>query len=152
LSSLRFTGNPFGVALGHTIESVPLATLVLLAALRNFDRELERAAASLGAGPLRTLFRVTLPILGAATITAALFAFMHSFNELLVALFVGGITATTLPKRMWESLQDFEPTITAVSTLLVFFAVAVLIALQALQRRERALTKTAAIAAGGGGV
>jgi len=130
---LNIYGNPVAVSLGHVIEAAPLATLVLVATLRNFDPNLERAAASLGAGPIRTLFRVTIPVLAAATITAGLFAFMHSFNELLIALFVGGITATTLPKRMWESLQDFEPTITAVSTLLVIFAVLVFVALRALR-------------------
>ena len=126
-------GNPLAVSLGHVIEAAPLATLVLVATLRNLDPNLERAAASLGAGPIRTLFRVTLPVLAAATATAGLFAFMHSFNELLIALFVGGITATTLPKRMWESLQDFEPTITAVSTLLILFAVVVFAVLRALR-------------------
>jgi putative spermidine/putrescine transport system permease protein len=130
---LDIYGNPVAVALGHVIEAAPLATLVLLATLRNLDPNLEKAAASLGAGPLRTLFRVTLPVLAAATVTAGLFAFMHSFNELLIALFVGGISATTLPKRMWESLQDFEPTITAVSTLLIVFAVLVFVALRALR-------------------
>ncbi|MGH7969787.1 MAG: ABC transporter permease, partial [Limisphaerales bacterium] len=130
---LGLYGNPLAVSLGHVIEAAPLATLVLLATLRNFDPNLERAAASLGAGPIRTLFRVTLPVVAAGTVTAGLFAFMHSFNELLIALFVGGITATTLPKRMWESLQDFEPTITAVSTLLIAFAVLVFMALRALR-------------------
>jgi putative spermidine/putrescine transport system permease protein len=130
---LNIYGNPLAVSLGHVIEAAPLATLVLLATLRNLDPNLERAAASLGAGPIRTLFRVTLPVLAAATATAGLFAFMHSFNELLIALFVGGISATTLPKRMWESLQDFEPTITAVSTLLILFAVLVFVVLRALR-------------------
>jgi putative spermidine/putrescine transport system permease protein len=136
-TSLNFTGNILSVALADVTEALPLATLVMLAALRNFDLDLERAAASLGASPLRTIFKVTLPVLAAATATAALFAFMQSFNELLMALFVGGIRAATVSKQMWESLQDFEPTLTAVSMLLVGFAVLVFIALQVVQRRDR---------------
>lgn len=136
-SKFNFTGNVFSVALGDTIEALPLATLVMLAALRNFDPAIERAAASLGAGPIRTVFKVTLPILAAATATAALFAFMHSFNSLLMAMFVGGINATTLSKQMWESLADFEPTITAVSMLMVGFGLLVFIGLRLLQRRDR---------------
>jgi putative spermidine/putrescine transport system permease protein len=136
-SKFNFTGNILSVALGDTIEALPLATLVMLAALRNFDPAIERAAASLGAGPLRTICKVTLPILAAATATAALFAFMHSFNALLMALFVGGISATTLSKQMWQSLDDYEPTITAVSMLMIGFALVVFVGLRVLQRRDR---------------
>lgn len=136
-SGLKFTGNVLSVALGDIIEALPLATLVMLAALRNFDPDLERAAASLGAGPVRTIFKVTLPVLAAASATAALFAFMHSFNALLMALFVGGIDARTLPKLMWESLADYEPTLTAVSMLMIGFALLVFVGLRALQRRDR---------------
>jgi putative spermidine/putrescine transport system permease protein len=136
-SKFNFTGNILSVALGDTIEALPLAILVMLAALRNFDPAIERAAASLGAGPLRTVCKVTLPILAAATATAALFAFMHSFNALLMALFVGGINATTLSKQMWQSLDDYEPTITAVSMLMIGFALVVFVGLRVLQRRDR---------------
>lgn len=136
-SKFNFTGNVFAVAFGDTVEALPLATLVMLAALRNFDPAIERAAASLGAGPLRTVFKVTLPILAAATATAALFAFMHSFNALLMALFVGGIQATTLSKQMWQSLQDYEPTITAVSMMMIGFALIVFLGLRLLQKRDR---------------
>jgi ABC-type spermidine/putrescine transport system permease subunit II len=116
------------------ILALPIATVVLTAALRNFDRNVERAATSLGAGPLRTVWRVTLPILATAVFTAGLFAFLQSFDELLIALFVSGINAGTLPKKMWESLQELDPTIAAVSTLLVTFSIAVLGASFALQR------------------
>lgn len=133
-SQLRLTGSIWGVALGHTIGSLPLATVVLVAALHNFDRNLERAALSLGTSPLRTILRVTLPILSTAVFTGAFFAFLHSFDEVLIALFVSGISARTLPKKMWESLQEINPTITAVSTLLVIFAVSALTILYVVQR------------------
>jgi putative spermidine/putrescine transport system permease protein len=133
LGKLNLNYTVAGVALGHMILALPMATVVLTASLRNFDRSLERAAASLAAGPLRVLRRITLPILATAVFTAALFAFLQSFDELLIALFVSGIDAGTLPKKMWESLQELDPTIAAVSTLLVAFSIAVLGALFALQ-------------------
>jgi putative spermidine/putrescine transport system permease protein len=136
-SKFSFTGNIYAVAVGDSVEALPLATLVMLAALRNFDPAIERAAASLGAGPLRTIFKVTLPILAAATATAALFAFMHSFNSLLMAMFVGGINATTLSKQMWQSLDDYEPTITAVSMMMIGLALIAFLGLRMLQRRDR---------------
>ena len=134
LGKMNLNYTVLGVALGHMILALPIATVVLTAALRNFDRNVERAATSLGAGPLRTVWRVTLPILATAVFTAGLFAFLQSFDELLIALFVSGINAGTLPKKMWESLQELDPTIAAVSTLLVTFSIAVLGASFALQR------------------
>jgi putative spermidine/putrescine transport system permease protein len=133
-SGLGLTGTIWGVALGHTIGALPLAVVVLVAALQTFDRNLERAAQSLGTGPFRTTIRVTLPILSTAVFTAALFAFLHSFDELLIALFVSGIGARTLPKKMWESLQEINPTISAVSTLLVLFTAVSLLTLHILRR------------------
>ena len=134
LGQLNLNYTVLGVALGHMILAMPMATVVLTAALRNFDRNVERAATSLGAGPLRTIWRVTLPILATAMFTAGLFAFLQSFDELLIALFVSGINASTLPKKMWESLQELDPTIAAVSTLLVTFSIGILGASFLLQR------------------
>jgi putative spermidine/putrescine transport system permease protein len=134
LSGLRLTHTVMGVVLGHTVIALPIAIVVLAAALRNFDRNIERAAISLGASPIRTVLRVTLPVLSTAMWTAALLAFLQSFDELLIALFVSGIDARTLPKKMWESLQELDPTIAAASTLLVTLAVGVLLLLAAVQR------------------
>lgn len=134
LSDLGLTGTRLGVVLGHTIGSLPISIVVLVSALRNFDTNLEKASLSLGAGPIRTVVRVTMPVLKGAMLTAAFFAFLHSFDELLVALFVSGIDAGTLPKKMWESLQEINPTITAVSTLLILFTVVGLAVLQIVQR------------------
>jgi ABC-type spermidine/putrescine transport system permease subunit I len=133
-TNLGLTGTVWGVAMGHTIGALPLAIVVLLAALRNFDRNLERAALSLGASPFWTALRVTLPVLKTAVFTAAFFSFLHSFDELLIALFVSRISARTLPKKMWESLQEINPTIAAVSTLLVVFTIVALLTLNLAQR------------------
>jgi putative spermidine/putrescine transport system permease protein len=148
LSKAQLTHTVIGVSLGHLILAMPMATVVLTAALRNFDRSLERAAISLGSSPFRTTFRVTLPILSTALFTAALFAFLQSFDELLIALFVSGIDAGTLPKKMWESLQELDPTIAAVSTLLVTFSIGALSALYLVQRLGRRHGRSATLGAG----
>jgi len=137
LNQLNLTYTVLGVAMGHTIVSLPIALVVLVAALRNFDRNLERAAISLGSSPFRTTLRITLPLLSTAVFTAGLFAFLNSFDELLIALFVSGVNAGTLPKKMWESLQELDPTIAAVSTLLVLFVIATMGALALVQRQGR---------------
>lgn len=138
LSRMGLTGTVAGVAIGHVIGCLPLATVVLVAALRNFDRSLERASLSLGAGPLRTARLVILPVVGTATFTAAFFAFLHSFDELLLSLFVSGVHARTLPKKMWESLEEINPIITAVSALLILVSiVVVLVTTLARQRAEK---------------
>jgi putative spermidine/putrescine transport system permease protein len=140
LSKLGLTYTVLGVALGHMILALPMATVVLSAGLRNFDRSLERAAISLGASPVRTTVRVTLPIISTTVFTAALFAFLQSFEELLIALFVSGIDAGTLPKKMWESLQELDPTIAAVSTLLVTFSISALAAMFLVHRLAKRRT------------
>ena len=133
LSKVGLVGTTVGVTLGHMVGALPLSTVVLTSALRNFDRNLERAALSLGAGPVRTTVKIVLPTVGAAVWTSAFFAFLHSFDELIVALFVSGIRARTLPKKMWDSLQEIEPTIAAVSTLLVLFTIVLLVAVHFLR-------------------
>lgn len=133
LSKVGLVGTTIGVTLGHMVGALPLATVVLTSALRNFDRNLERASLSLGVGPVRTTVKIVLPTVGAAVWTSAFFAFLHSFDELIVALFVSGIRARTLPKKMWDSLQEIEPTIAAVSTLLVLFTIVLLVAVHFLR-------------------
>jgi putative spermidine/putrescine transport system permease protein len=101
------------------VLSIPVAFLVIAAALKGFDRNLERAAMSAGAGPLRTFFWVTLPVLRPGILVGALFAFLHSFNEAVVAIFIAGRDASTLPKKMFESIRlESDPVIAVVSTLL----------------------------------
>ena len=133
MSKVGLVGTTVGVTLGHMVGALPLATVVLTSALRNFDRNLERASLSLGVGPVRTTVKIVLPTVGAAVWTSAFFAFLHSFDELIIALFVSGIRARTLPKKMWDSLQEIEPTIAAVSTLLVLFTIVLLVAVHFLR-------------------
>ena len=119
LSLASLTGTYMGMVIAHSVLAVPVAFLVLSAALKGFDRNLERAAMSAGAGPLRTFFWVTLPVLRPGILVGALFAFLQSFNEAVIAIFIAGRNASTLPKKMFESIRlESDPVIAVVSTLL----------------------------------
>jgi putative spermidine/putrescine transport system permease protein len=119
LSRIHLVGTRTGMILAHSVLSIPVAFLVICAALKGFDRNLERAASSAGAGPLRTFVWVTLPVLRPGIMVGALFAFLHSFNEAVVAIFIAGRDASTLPKKMFESVRlESDPVIAVVSTLL----------------------------------
>jgi putative spermidine/putrescine transport system permease protein len=118
-SLAHLVGTHAGMIIAHSVLSIPLAFLVIAAALKGFDRNLERAAMSAGAGPLRTFLWVTLPVLRPGILVGALFAFLHSFNEAVVAIFLGGRDAVTLPKKMFESIRlESDPVIAVVSTIL----------------------------------
>jgi putative spermidine/putrescine transport system permease protein len=120
LGRARLTGTHLGVIIAHGVLAVPVAFLVITATLKGFDRNLERAAMSAGAGPLRTFFHVTLPVLRPGMLVGALFAFLSSFNEAVVVIFIGGREAATLPKKMYESIRlESDPVIAVVSTLLL---------------------------------
>ncbi len=119
LSRLHLVGTRSGMIVAHSVLSIPVAFLVICAALKGFDRNLERAASSAGAGPLRTFLWVTLPVLRPGLLVGALFAFLHSFNEAVVAIFIAGRDASTLPKKMFESIRlESDPVIAVVATLL----------------------------------
>lgn len=119
LGSLKLTQTHAGVILAHVCLSVPISFLILTASLKGFDRNLERAALNLGATPLKTFFLVTFPVLRPGFLVAAFFAFIHSFDETVVALFISGRDAATLPRKMFDSVRmDADPVIAVVSTLL----------------------------------
>jgi len=140
LSLLHIIGTRTGMILAHSVLSIPVAFLVICASLKGFDRNLERAASSAGAGPLRTFLWVTLPVLRPGILVGALFAFLHSFNEAVVAIFIAGRDASTLPKKMFESIRlESDPVIAVVSTLLTgAVLVGVLVSLLFRQRTAHA--------------
>lgn len=140
LGRAGLTGTHLGVIVAHGVLAAPVAFLVITATLKGFDRNLERAAMSAGAGPLRTFLHVTLPVLRPGMLVGALFAFLSSFNEAVVVLFIGGREAATLPKKMYESIRlESDPVIAVVSTLLVGAVVlGVLVSVVARRRPARA--------------
>jgi ABC-type spermidine/putrescine transport system permease subunit II len=120
LVKIRLIGTEYGLVLAHTILACPYVIIIVSSSLRGFDRSLEQASRILGASPIQTTFRVTLPLIRPGVISAALFAFMFSFDEIVVAIFVCGTHTETLPKRMWDSLTyEMEPTLPAISTLIL---------------------------------
>jgi putative spermidine/putrescine transport system permease protein len=137
-AKLKLVGTVTGLVLGHTLLAIPYVVVTVMAVLKNYDQSYDRAAASLGANRWRTLRHVTLPLLRAGFTAAFLFAFITSFDELTIALFVTGGLATTLPKQMWDSaVLQVDPTLAAVSTLLLVLVTVVLLAVGSLQRRDR---------------
>jgi putative spermidine/putrescine transport system permease protein len=137
LGRLKLTGTLPGVVVAHAMLAVPVAFLVVSATLKGFDQNLERAAMSSGAGPLRTFLYVTVPVLRPGMLVGALFAFLSSFNEAVVAIFIGGRGAVTLPKKMYESIRlESDPVIAVVSTLLVSAVVLGVLISMFLRRRS----------------
>jgi len=126
-AKLKLIGTWYGLVLAHTVLALPFVVLVLSAGLRDFDRALEQAAEGLGASRWRTLARVTLPLLRPSLVSAGLLAFISSFDELVVALFLAG-TNMTLPKKMFDNiLMEIDPTIAAVSVIQILLVSIVLV-------------------------
>jgi putative spermidine/putrescine transport system permease protein len=123
-----------GVILAHTCLNAPLVFLTVSAALKGYDRNLERAAQSLGAPPIIAMLTVTVPVLRPAFIVAALLSFVHSFDETTVALFISGRDVATLPKRMFDAIRLNPDPVLAVASTLLFAMVLVGFAVLGLQR------------------
>lgn len=143
-------GTPLALVLAHTGLAVPFVVINVSATLYGFDERLEYAAMNLGATPWRTFWQVTLPIIRPGVLAGAVFAFISSFDELIVALFVSGTTAVTLPRKMWESIRfEIDPTIAAVSSLLIAFTGLLFLTAELLRRRAERLRTSAPAAEGG---
>ena len=114
------TASYLGLILAHAALGAPFVVITVTATLRNFDTSLVRAAYSLGASPVRAFLTVTLPLIAPGVLSGALFAFIFSFDEVVVALFIGGPEQRTLPRQMFDGIRDtIDPSILAMSTLLV---------------------------------
>lgn len=113
-----------GLILSHAVLAVPFVVVTVAATLQTFDWNLLKAATSLGANPLRAFFSVTLPMIWPGVLAGALFAFVTSLDEVVVALFVGGPGQRTLPRQMFDGIRDnIDPSILAMSTLLILATV-----------------------------
>jgi putative spermidine/putrescine transport system permease protein len=133
-------GTILGLVLGHTILAVPYVVITVMAVLRTYDERLDQAAWSLGASRIRTLYHVTLPQIRGGVVAGFLFAFITSFDDLTVALFVTGGSTATLPRQMWNDLLlQVNPTLAAVSSFILVFVTAFVVAAELLRRR--AVTK-----------
>ena len=118
--SLGLVQSMQGVILAHACLAIPVVVLTLTSALANFDRRVENAAANLGARPFTAFRLVTFPMLRPAFLVAALFAFIQSFDETVIAIFISGRDSATLPRQMFNSFQmEADPAISAASSLLL---------------------------------
>ena len=139
-SRLGLQGTYTGVVLAHAALGIPFVIITVTATLVGFDRSLTRAAASLGADPVTTFFRVQMPLILPGVISGGLFAFITSFDEVVVVIFVGSANQQTLPWQMFTGLREqISPTILAVATLLVVISIALLATVEMLRRRSERL-------------
>ena len=129
-----------GIILAHATLGIPFVIITVTATLVGFDQSLNRAAASLGASPTTTFFKVTMPLIMPGVISGALFAFVTSFDEVVVVLFVAAHDQQTIPRQMWNGIREqISPTILAVATILVVISIALLTVLELLRRRSERL-------------
>lgn len=133
-------GTFAGLILAHAALGVPFVVITVLAALQGFDRRLVRASASLGASPLSTFFNVTFPLIAPGILSGALFAFMTSFDEVIIALFIASPAQLTLPRQLFSGLRDqLDPSIVAMSTILVAITALLVVCVELLRRRAAGL-------------
>jgi len=139
-SRVGLQGTHLGVILAHAALGTPFVVITVTATLVGFDNTLIRASASLGASPTTTFFKVIAPLILPGVISGALFAFITSFDEVVVVLFVGSFKQRTIPWQMFSGIREhISPTILAVATILVIVSVALLVAVELLRRRGERL-------------
>ncbi|SFI79022.1 putative spermidine/putrescine transport system permease protein [Celeribacter neptunius] len=139
-SRIGLQGTYIGVVLAHAALGIPFVIITVTATLVGFDQSLTRAAANMGANPVTTFFRVQMPLILPGVISGALFAFITSFDEVIVVLFVGSAGQKTLPWQMFIGLREqISPTILAVATILVAISIALLTTVELLRRRSEKL-------------
>ena len=139
-SRVGLQGSYWGVVLAHAALGIPFVIITVTATLVGFDRSLTRAAASLGANPVTTFAKVQMPLILPGVISGGLFAFITSFDEVVVVLFVGSAGQKTLPWQMFTGLREqISPTILAVATILVTISAVLLATIEILRRRSERL-------------
>ena len=139
-SRIGLQGTYWGVVLAHAALGTPFVIITVTATMVGFDRSLTRAAASMGADPMTTFFKVQMPLIIPGVVSGALFAFITSFDEVVVVLFLGSAGQKTLPWQMFTGLREqISPTILAVATIMVVISIFLLTVLEMLRRRSEKL-------------
>jgi len=137
---MNLTQTYTGVILAHTALGTPFVVITVTATMVGFDRNLIRAAQSLGADFTTTFFKVIMPLIAPGVISGALFAFITSFDEVVVVIFLAGAEQRTIPIQMWSGIrEEISPTILAVATMLVTISVLLLVSLELIRRRNERL-------------
>ncbi|RFS82944.1 ABC transporter permease [Actinomadura spongiicola] len=133
----HLTGTPIGFVIGHTVMALPFVVTVMLTSLSGYDRTLDTAAATLGATPLTTFLRITVPLIAPGVMSGFAFAFVYSLDEVVIALFLQSPDITTLPVKMYNSITlEIDPTIAAASSLMVVATSFVLLIPQFVRRKR----------------
>ena len=137
---VNLLGTYLGVILAHAALATPFVVITVTATLTGFDHRLTRAAANLGSSPTNTFFKITVPLITPGVISGALFAFITSFDEVVVVLFVGSVNQRTIPWAMFSGIrEEISPTILAVATILISFSIILLFMIELLRRRNERL-------------
>ena len=129
-----------GIIMAHATLGIPFVIITVTATLVGFDHSLTRAAANLGATPSTTFFKITMPLILPGVISGALFAFVTSFDEVVVVLFVAAHDQQTIPRQMWNGIREqISPAILSVATILVIISILLLTTVEILRRRSERL-------------
>lgn len=132
----QIAGSLMALVVAHTVLAIPFVVVNVMASLRTLDRNLELAAANLGAGPIRAFRYVTLPLIAPGVMAGALFAFITSWDEIVVAIFLTSPILRTLPVVMWGQIRtEVDPTIAAAATILTVITTVVFTVSTLLQTR-----------------
>ncbi|WP_020070513.1 ABC transporter permease [Paraburkholderia caledonica] len=135
---LGLTSTLPGLVLAHTVLATPFVVVTVTATLQGFDMNLLRAASTLGAAPMRSFFGIALPLIAPGIVSGGLFAFMTSFDDIVVALFIGGPAQRTLPRQMFDGMRDsINPSTVAMSTFLLLVAFLTLLCVAWMTQRAR---------------
>ena len=137
LADIGLVKSYTGVILMHAMLGIPFVIITVTATLQGFDRNLIRAAESLGAKWYTTFFKVVLPLIIPGMVSGALFAFTTSFDEVVAVLFIADIEQRTIPRQMWSGIREqISPTILAVATILIVISISLLSTIEMLRRRS----------------
>jgi len=136
-AKLDLLDNFWGVAIAHGVTGIPYVVITVSTALAAFDPRLEQAARGMGANLVQTLRWVILPRIAPGIVSGAIFAFIHSWDELVIVLFIASRDVFTLPRRIWDGInENLDPTMAAVAVLMVVFTLLLLLADMALRKRH----------------
>ncbi|NDR58506.1 ABC transporter permease [Aliiruegeria sabulilitoris] len=139
-SATGLANTYLGIIMAHATLGIPFVIITVTATLVGFDKTLNQAAASLGANPTTTFFKITMPLILPGVISGALFAFVTSFDEVVVVLFVAAHDQQTIPRQMWNGIREqISPAILSVATILVIVSIALLTTVELLRRRSERL-------------
>lgn len=139
-AKMRIIGTEVSLVMAHSILAIPFVVINVSAMLKGLNQNIEQAALNLGANRFQAFFYVTLPMIRPGIVSGGILAFITSFDELIIAIFISGSSAVTLPKKMWESVRiESDPTVAAVSSLLIGMSIAILLSVELLRRRGAAV-------------